>query len=156
MQQNPITVQYELATPIVRKIGLTAKGNYKEIELNGSENWERHGNYGSVTRFNVTIPNMVAAEHQHVFSDAFPKGAIGTNDLECINSHGSVNQFQLQIKTSRLTSDSVDGLKQWLSQNPLKVGYLSTNSASLYSNILKPIFFNNVKVQFMNDNVDIS
>lgn len=153
--QNPITVQFELETPIVRKIGLTAKGNYKEIELNGSENWGRHGNYGSVTRFNVTIPNMVAAEHQHVFSDAFPKGAIGTNDLECINSHGSVNQFQLQIKTSRLTSDSVESLKQWLSLNPFKIGYLTTNSASLYSNIQKPIFFNNVDIQFMNNNIDI-
>ena len=145
LQTNPITVQYELETPIIKTVDLSSSGNWEKVMLNGSENWARHGNYGSVTRFNVTISNM-AIEHHHVFSDKFPRGAISTNDLECVNNHYSANQFQLQIKTSRLTSDSVDGLKQYLSQNPLTIWYQAATHKDS-TQVKQPIFFKDGHIQ---------
>lgn len=145
LQSNPLTIQYELATPVVKTVDLSSSGNWEKIVLDGSEDWARHGNYGSVTRFNVTISNMATGQH-HVFSDKFPTGAISTNDLECVNNHYSANQFQLQIKTSRLASDSVDGLKQYLSQNPLTVWYQTATTLDS-TQVKQPIFFKDGHIQ---------
>ena len=164
LSQNPITVQYELATPIVRKIGLTAKGNYKEVELNGRNIWT-DGNNGTnnikcaryyVAGSNITTicPNVV--ENSPIIVDNVKERVYGVDthgDYEYISFIGQGLYYQ--IYKDKLQQNTVDEFRKWLSQNPLKIGYLSTDSASLYSNIQKPIFFNNVNVQFMNNNIDI-
>ena len=162
--QNPITVQFELATPIVRKIGLTAKGNYKEIELNGRNIWT-DGNSGTnnikcaryyVAGSNIATicPNVV--ENSPIIVDNVKERVYGVDthgDYEYISFIGQGLYYQ--IYKDKLQQNTVDEFRKWLSQNPLKIGYLSTDSASLYSNIQKPIFFNNVNVQFMNNNIDV-
>lgn len=149
LSQNPITVQYELETPIVRKIGLTAKGNYKEVELNGSENWTGFDkNYGCA----YTLLANKAYGYRNVFADKFATMGSFANLSLTISGTPNNSALWLSIGTAVTT---LDEFKQWLSQNPVKVGYLTTNSASLYTNIQKPIFFDKVNIQFMNNNMDI-
>ena len=164
LSQNPLIVQYELDTPIVRKIGLTAKGNYKEVELNGSENWnslESSSITTVKTYFAQYFINDKNASNRfiNIFNDKdFPTRSaddLWTNDIEGM-SHNVKGHIQIRVTRDKLDTQDINGFKRWLSQHPIKVGYISTTqSATTYSNILKPIFFNDVKVQFMNDNVDI-
>ena len=151
LSQNPITVQYELATPIVRKIGLTAKGNYKEVELNGSE---RVGQNPELSKkFHVYDLNLANDGQQFTLFTNKEQFTV-TNSAANYTVYKYKNGADLVMIINE-NINTVDLFKRWLSQNPIKVGHLTNNSASLYSNIQKPIFFNNVKVQFMNDNVDI-
>ena len=163
LSQNPITVQYELATPIVRKIGLTAKGNYKEITLDGSENWnslESSSITTVKTYFAQYFINVKNASNRfiNIFNDKdFPTRSaddLWTNDIEGM-SHNVNGHIQIRVAKDKLDTQDINGFKRWLSQHPMKVGYLTNQTSTTYSNILKPIFFNDVKVQFMNDNVDI-
>lgn len=165
LSQNPITVQYELETPIVRKIGLTAKGTYRETKLNGSENWisaNADANNTICTRYylpngtsvNSVAPNMIVNSptfSDYIKSRKYPSDSHGQYEYVSVINEG----LYLQIYKNKLLQDSVSGFKQWLSQHPVKVGYLTNQSNTTYSNIHKPIFFNNANVQYLPNNVDI-
>lgn len=155
LSQNPITVQYELETPIVRKIGLTAKGNYKESLAVNNLSAMVMGSYGDKTyRMQGTFQSD-CYDDSPIFTDGYHVRHYPTD------SHGEYeyialigNFIYINILKDGAYNDTIG--RQWLSQHPIKVGYISTaQSATSYSNISKPIFFKNVKVQFMNDNVDI-
>ena len=162
LSQNPITVQYELATPIVRKIGLTAKGNYKEITLDGSENW---GNYTRATGLINTVGyltsisdslNLGETEIYNVFAEEPFSNIASLYSTDAEGCNFKLGNLRVSVKKSRLDEVSSTGFKRYVSLNPFKIGYISTaQSATSYSNILKPIFFNNVDIQFMNNNIDI-
>ena len=100
------------------------------------------------------------------YPEAVENSPIFTNDYNVrhypTDTHGDYQYIALigtkvyiNIAKNEVSELTTDGCRRWLEQNPIKIGILTTNSASLYSNIQKPIFFNDVKVQFMNDNVDI-
>lgn len=159
LSQNPITVQYELATPIVRKIGLTAKGNYKEADI-----VPNHYQYESVsdrhiraTTSGVITPYPDAIENSPIFSQKYhvrhyPTDSHGDYQYIALISSG----VYINIPKNEVSALTTSGCREWLSLNPIKIGYITTaQSATSYSNILKPIFFNNVNVQFMNNNIDI-
>jgi hypothetical protein len=156
LKQNPITVQYKLGTPIVRKLGFTTKGNYTETVLN-LNGWVYNDTVGKTIRFRTD-----SAIH-----DIVNTSPIITNDYHVrkygLDSHGdfeyitNIEKTQyVNIKQNKLNSLDVDGFVQWLLQNPIKVGYISSiQSSESYSNIHKPIFFNDVNVQFLPQNLDI-
>ena len=159
LSQNPITVQYELATPIVRKLGFTAKGNYREQVLDGSETWAMDAidNSKTVRMTKKTVsPLQNPLYNTPLFTDDYHvrAGSESHNTYEYITCIG--NAIYINIYQSKVKELSVQGCTQWLSQNPIKVGYItSVQSSESYSNIHKPIFFNNVDVQFLPNNVDI-
>ena len=154
LSQNPITVQYELATPIVRKLGFTTKGNYTEQ-----------------TVANVDTMVMDSYEDKHYrmkgngLQDSISDSPIFTNNYNVryypTEIHGDYSYISQIGNTTYINllkngdfNDTVG--RQWLSQNPIKVGYISTNQSSeSYSNIHKPIFFNNVDVLFLPNNLGI-
>lgn len=160
LSQNPVTVQYELATPIVRKIGLTAKGVFAEASL-GDCDWvasPTQTNHPSTTRYRTTsAKSLPIVYNTHLFTEDFDVRHFN------IDSHGDYEYISnmeygqyVNVRKERLESDTVKSFKKWLAQNPIKVGYITwKQTSSSYSNIQKPIFFNNVNVQFMNNNVDI-
>ena len=91
-----------------------------------------------------------------LFTDDYHVRAKGENHstYEYITYIG--NGIYINIYQSKVNELSVQGCTQWLSQNPIKVGYItSAQSSESYSNIHKPIFFNNVDVQYLPNNVDI-
>lgn len=159
LSQNPITVQYELATPIVRKLGFTTKGNYREQVLDGSEEWAMDAidNNKTVRMTKKTVsPLQNSLYNTPLFTDDYRvrAGDESHNTYEYITCIG--NGIYINIYQSKVNELNVQGCTQWLSQNPIKVGYItSAQSSESYSNIHKPIFFNNVDVQFLPNNVDV-
>ena len=159
LSQNPITVQYELGTPIVRKLEFTTKGNYREQVLDGSETWAMDAidNTKTVrmTKKNVS-PLQNPLYDTALFTDDYHVRARDENHgtYEYIGCIG--NGIYINIYQSKVNELSVQGCTQWLSHNPIKVGYItSAQSSESYSNIHKPIFFNDVDVQYLPNNVGI-
>lgn len=159
LSQNPITVQYELATPIVRKLDFTTKGNYREQVLDGSETWAMDviDNTKTVRMTKKTTSPLQNALYDTVlFTDDYHVRARDENHATYEYITGIGNSIYINIYQSKVDELSVQGCTQWLSQNPIKVGYISSaQSSESYSNIHKPIFFNNVNVQFLPYNLDI-
>lgn len=159
LSQNPITVQYELATPIVRKLGFTTKGNYREQVLDGSETWAMDA-IDNIKTVRMTKKNVSPLQNPLydtvLFTDDYHVRARDENHgtYEYIGCIG--NGIYINIYQSKVNELSVKGCTQWLTQNPIKVGYItSAQSSESYSNIHKPIFFNDVDVQFLPHNLDI-
>ena len=157
LQQNPITVQYELETPIVRKLGFTTKGNYREQVLDGREEWiwNQEGALKTTERFSLaTITDRVCGV-DNLWCNTIETINTYNFDAEGLIGSSASSTIYLRIKKDKCDS-SWDGFIKWLSQNPTKISYLTNQQSSeSYSNIHKPIFFNNVDVQFLPQNLDI-
>ena len=160
LSQNPITVQYELATPIVRKLGFTAKGNFQQASL-GDYDWGASptSSYNTyTTRYRTkSASSLPIVYNTHLFSDDFHVRHFNIDahqDYEYI-SNMEYGQY-VNIHRNKLESDTVESFKKWLAHNPITVGYIDhRKSSDSYSNIHKPIFFNNVNVKFLENNINI-
>ena len=160
LSQNPITVQYQLATPIVRKLGFTTKGNFQQASL-GDYDWAASptNNYNTyTTRYRTRSANSLPVVYNtHLFSDDFHVRHFNIDahqDYEYI-SNMEYGQY-VCLHRDKLESDTVESFKKWLAHNPITVGYISyQKSSDSYSNIHKPIFFNNVNVKFLENNINI-
>lgn len=156
LSQNPITVQYELATPIVRKLDFTTKGNYTEFIMDETKTWRK---------MDKASDGFIVSRYVcHSNKDYKVGNIVWVDNLDFISKNmdgegydGITSNFcYIMIDENKLSEDTIDGFKQWLSQNPVKASYLTNKQSSeSYSNIHKPIFFNNVDVQFLPQNVDI-
>ena len=161
LQQNPITVQYELATPIVRKLGFTTKGNYSQANLATDCEWGASpttANNTFTTRYRTkSASSLPIVYNTHLFSNDFPIRYFNIDahqDYEYI-SNMEYGQY-VNVRRDKLEADTPEAFSKWLQHNPIEVGYITwKQSSESYSNIHKPIFFNNVNVQFLPHNVDI-
>ena len=161
LSQNPVTVQYELATPIVRKLGFTAKGNYTQSNLATDCKWgaspTSHNNT-LTTRYKTTsAASLPIVYNAHLFSNDFPVRYFNVDahqDCEYI-SNMEYGQY-VNVRRDKLEADTIEAFSKWIQQNPIEIGYITwKQSSESYSNIHKPIFFNNVNVQFLPRNLDI-
>ena len=160
LQQNPITVQYELETPIVRKLTFTTKGNFQQASLEDYD-WVASpttANNTLTTRYRTTSANSLPIVYNtHLFSDDFHVRHFNIDahqDYEYI-SNMEYGQY-VCLHRDKLESDTIESFKKWLAHNPITVGYIDNRKSSeSYSNIHKPIFFNDVHVQYLPNNIDI-
>ena len=152
LSQNPITVQYELATPIIKTVDVSSSGNWEKVVLNGSENWTTTNdaqNQNSTMFFRLVVPNIlptnVTSEKGNLWSDTFvttPSGlATGTwgLDTEAI-SVNTLKALDIRILKSKLPTQDVAGFKTWLSENPVTVWY-QTATHQDSTQVKQPIFF---------------
>ena len=161
LSQNPITVQYELATPIVRKLGFTTKGNYRQANLATGCEWGASPtttNNTFTTRYRTkSASSLPIVYNTHLFSNDFPIRYFNVDahkDYEYI-SNMEYGQY-VNVRRDKLEADTPEAFSKWLQHNPIEVGYITwEQSSESYSNIHKPIFFNNVNVQFLPYNLDI-
>lgn len=99
----------------------------KEV-FNGSENWGMvsANSYKDYMQFNLSVNNVVASNGQHnIMCDKLPFSSIAhisTAEKEGIQAAGS-NVLVIRLNKNRLTAQTQEGFKQWLSQNPLTVLY---------------------------------
>ena len=77
-------------------------------------------NYGLVSRFDLKIDIKPRGK---IKANLFPQGSISTSDLECVGVHSSSQAIQTQVLTSKLSSDTVDGFKEWAKNNNYTVQY---------------------------------
>lgn len=120
LSQNPITIQYELATPVVKTVDLSSHGNWEKVVLDGDENWQHESNFAhnNLIEFKLTIGNGNIVS---VISDRF---ATGGNDVERIAC--TAHRIYIRILKSKVSN--LDEFKIWLQQNPTTVWYQTTTT----------------------------
>ena len=140
LQSNPITVQYELATPVIKAIELSSYGNWEKVVLDGSDD-ETYNIFPSQanTSIGTQLYQTVASDSEtisnntiNIFSSKSGLVPCTANDLwhdriggEGI-SFGSANSngiIQIRIKIQ-----TVAELKQYLTKHPITVWYQTLTS----------------------------
>ena len=143
LSQNPITVQYEFETPIVKTVDLSSSGNWEKIVFNGSENWNKFQIDSMLkhSQFYIRIEDKLAGSK--VMCDIFIAGSRQTTDSggELVaGDGGNGKNVWVNILNSRLASLDVNGFKQYLQQNPMTVWY-QTETHKDSTQVKQPIFF---------------
>ena len=151
LQSNPLTIQYELATPVVKIVDLSSSGNWEKIVFDGSddEGWAVHTSTSNLTNclhLYCKVENLM--KNTTPFSNFFQGKVYGENassDDERIMVGGSYH-IHINILKSRLDSNEVAGFKQWLSQNPITVWYQTATTLDS-TQVKQPIFFKDGHIQ---------
>lgn len=105
-----------------------------EIVLNGSENWTLRKTSENTLVFNVEDLGLNSftdfqSSTTKMMSDKFVTGYYENNDKEFICGKANGQGLLIGILKSKLATQDVKGLKQYLSQNPITVQYqLATES----------------------------
>ena len=97
-----------------------------KVVLNGSESWSKSSAYSTSTYFagfTPVVTNLIKQNSYNVICDNFTLGSyISVRDNECIsNNEKSLN---IQILASRLSENTADALKTWLSTHNTEVYYV--------------------------------
>ena len=125
---NPTTETWE--KPILHEwdsIEKHADGKYYyhkrsgEVVLNGGENWYPQTQLEGFTRFG-TPDYKTSGVAFSIMSDKFATGHIGAIDYEAI-SLGADGAIHINILSSKLSTQDVQGFKQWLQANNVTVVY---------------------------------
>lgn len=136
LSQNPKEVQLELATPIIKTVDLSSHGNWEKVVLDGSETgWSNSYNKWANKVFclnNSYLTNVIKpanTKDAYVMCDKLRACGIGWLCDELgrtgIALHNwSSSYLQIAIKGV----NTVDELKQYLSQNPITVWYQTTTT----------------------------
>ena len=140
LSQNPITIQYALASPVVKTVDLSSSGNWEKIVLNGSENWSvasESSNNNAFFRGANTVPNNVKVNSnnlaQKVICDIltpFTQEQICNkpNDIYGISLGWNDSNLCVRHKDFPLTNEGLTQWKQYLQQNPVTVWYQTTTT----------------------------
>lgn len=95
---------------------------YVKYKFTGNESIQYVANYGDVSRFNVINLPIYSKGNSKILCNRFNVGSIGTQNLECVNSHHDIKNIAIfQIKTNRLDTATPDGFKKWLIANPTEI-----------------------------------
>ena len=149
LQQNPITVQYQLETELIKTVDLSSSGNWEKIVLDGSEVWtlnqqlsNENGYYSfyyKPTDGLVGINRFAEIDCDN-FTPTVNVTLINKMNSEWCTWHGWSYGINICIKGDKLPTKDVNGFKQWLRDNPTSVWY-PTNSVKDATQVKQPIFF---------------
>lgn len=154
---------YKEPNPIIRKIELSSSGNYEKIILNGdlSEDWKQDTHKNNFIKFDgysnfCLYSLMLPLVNEGLFCDKFNyyayDGGFRWKDIEGISDGGGYKLIFLRLKTEKLPSDDIEGLRQYLSQNPISVCY-QTQDILENTQVKQPIFFKDGFINLLtNDN----
>ena len=136
LAENPITIQYELATPVVKTVDLSSHGNWEKVVLDGSETgWSNSYNEWANKVFclnNSYLTNVIKpanTKDTYVMCDKLRACGIGWLCEELGRTGIALHNWSsgyLQIAIKGV--NTVDELKQYLSQNPITVWYQTTTT----------------------------
>lgn len=147
LSQNPVTVQYQLATESIKTVDLSSSGNWEKIVLDGSETgWKYSYSEWANKVFYLSAsytPNLIShgASSVDVICEDIPATHIGwlcqVKGRTGISAH-NYDGYTLQIAIDGI--ETIEALKQYLSQNPLTVWY-QTRTHLDSTQVKQPIFF---------------
>ncbi|MDM0517647.1 hypothetical protein QTH30_02430 [Clostridium perfringens] len=112
---------YSVVYDELNDISRLAIKRINKYAFTGDEEFLLVNTYGNVTRFDFVLKDIKPLGK--ILSNNFVVGSIGTNDLECINIHGSSKYVQIQIKTDKLSTPDIEGFKNWLKSNQTTIYY---------------------------------
>lgn len=154
LSQNPITVQYELATPTIKTVDLTTSGNWEKVVLDGSETgWSNSYSEWANKVFclnNSYLPNVIKPTSiygTYVMCDKLRGYTIQWLCEELGRTGVALHSWgsgYLQIAINGV--NTVDELKQYLSQNPVTVWYQTATTLDS-TQVKQPIFFKDGHIQ---------
>ena len=139
LSQNPITVQYQLATPIIKTVDLSSSGNWEKIVLDGSEGWSKRGHGDGSTTISFHTP-VNGTTHTLLFAEGIERSQSSNDGIEGYGFDSNQKNFFIELKRSRLTTVDVNGFKQYLQQNPITLWYQTTTHQDS-TQVKQPIFF---------------
>ena len=151
LQSNPITVQYELATPIIKTVDLSSSGNWEKVVYSGASNesWSYRQEYDTTNTYcfknNRTLTNALLVNHTcPSFSDNLPINGLNV-DKHSLHINGQPNVI-MKIDKKLINEPTDISLKQYLQQNPITVWYQTTNHKDS-TQVKQPIFFKDGHIQ---------
>ena len=154
IQQNPITVQYQLATESIKTVDLSSSGNWEKVVLDGSDN-ENWGKYSSGLQdsdktkvYYMRVDNLVANWSSVVglVTNSTKYAPITGNRIWNSDNIGITNDSaQIIVRCDVRDGETVDRWKQYLQQNPITVWYQTTVSQE--NSIREMLSFANGHVQ---------
>ena len=147
LQSNPITIQYELAEPIVKTVDLLSSGNWEKVVLDGSENWLMTNN----THFYTMLSNELSpnALLPIIDNSLFTPKDNSNSTANAVWYGGNVGAKNGNIVFNVLDK-TLEQFKQYLSQNPITVWY-PTQSHKDSTQVKQPIFFKDGHIQLSSE-----
>ena len=143
LQSNPITVQYVLASPVIKTVDLSSSGNWEKVVLNGSENWLMTNNTHFYTKLsNELSPNALLPI---IDNSLFTPKDNSNSTANAVWYGGNVGDKNGNIVFNVLDK-TLEQFKQYLSQNPITVWYQTTNHKDS-TQVKQPIFFKDGHIQ---------
>lgn len=130
LQSNPLTVQYELKTPIIKTVDLSSHGNWEKVILDGSDSITYDAHWNDIGTAYYTNLHF---DHPHVFSDRMTKtGGWSITEPDhsfALRENNKKYQLVLVVHNQHTNGgNNVQGLKQYLSQNPITFWYQTTTT----------------------------
>ena len=151
LQANPITVQYELATPIIKTVDLSSSGNWEKVVYSGASNesWSYRQEYDTTNTYcfknNRTLTNALLVNQTcPSFSDNLPINGLNV-DKHSLHINGQPNVI-MKIDKKLINEPTDINLRQYLQQNPITVWYQTSTTADS-TQVKQPIFFEDGHIQ---------
>lgn len=153
LQANPITIQYELETPIITKVALTSSapmvkgevvlpdGTYntydlstgehiqrvKKVVLDGSEAWRLGTTKTNTQVFELVTQDLSISPPNNIVCDTFPINNGDNSDIEKIAASGATGSHDasssLYVAVLKTKASTVEQFKSFLNSNPITVWY---------------------------------
>lgn len=149
LQSNPITVQYELAEPIISHVRLVSNNQEREVGvklpngvcntynpstgittvrvgkvvLDGSEDWILDTTKTNTQVFELGIMDMKLGTINNVVCDSLPLSDNSGSDTEKIATSLSFEIWGIYIALLKTKASTVDEFKTYLASNPITVWY---------------------------------
>lgn len=134
---EPIITPINLQGNILSKVGdvkdilrvnrngeVEIKKNIGKIVLDGSENWKGYEEFTNTVSAYLSITDLTKTQNSNILCNKFKKLDDYEQDKEgIIVTPYSAVLIAIKINKSRLTENSLSGIKTWLSQHPTEVYY---------------------------------
>lgn len=140
LSQNPIAIQYKLATPVVKTVDLSSFGNWEKVVLDGSddEGWGKTESTNSNTKSLWFMPVIKQLKGGAIFCDKLPTTTSGDSIGVRNSKSGGIYIHIDKMETL--------GVREWVAKNsPLTIWYQTTTSQA--NSIKEMLSFSNGHIQ---------
>ena len=121
LSPTPLEKVGDVADRLIEKDGVWGvEKNFKTIILNGTENYVLTNTYTNTLRFKIDIPDKKISS-RNIITDRLTYTA--DNDTEGWNDDSKYALIYFFINKSKLSTQDVEGFKQWLQANNILVKY---------------------------------
>ena len=148
LKNNNVEIRLPYAQEVVKTVDLLSSGNWEKIVLDGSETWENSDSSMPLTHRFVCYGNTNDRQHgvENIICDNMQVKNVYNSDEEGILGSQGGTQLYLRVLKSKLPTTDVNGLKQYLQQNPITVWYRTANHKDS-TQVKQPIFFKDGHIQ---------
>lgn len=144
-------IYYRLAEPVHKTVDLSSYGNWEKVVLDGSETgWTIVDSQTQQNSKYFTIPlSPIASTQNCIVNGMENKSVWNIDNVQGIIINSTLNSIHVRVLNNNLPTQDVNGLKQYLSQNPITVWYQTTTSKE--NSITEVLSFSNGHIQLSSE-----